>query len=924
MNDHDSILALIPGYPELRTPERQRVDEHAQTCDECAAALQRQQRLRIQLAHAPRLVPDPAVAEAVRVAVRQKASPSATASRAGVRARWLTVAAPAGVFALVAVLVGLLVMQQGRLPGRDALTNRPFGRGQGSLPAAQSAAVNGFVWQTDGPYGYEMLRPAGWAMSDIGSNRVFTAPGSGEEEAPALQVLNLRAKPIAETRWGIGAWRDKFEAASGLADWIARLDEYDFKGVEKATLPEDLTADAVIYVGQTGTRQIQLMAFKVSEGQPLLVSLAGGAPAYDLDALKANGLWDDFLTMLRSAHAIPLDPQNVAPALVYAATSPTPQAVMATRVATLAPEAYPTGPASIVGPVPTPASSLIGSFVIQVAKDYQMLQPLGWEAVDHGTSYSYVAPGSRGASDGIELQVVNYAAQFANRPQTTSLASAEWLAFQQNPTLSGWTAAMVLSWPSLGLQPVELRELPEAIIYTYEFPNSHPPARALVAYKVDRGQPLGVMLTAKGAYADLDRLQREGLLDDFVTMVESLRATDADRQPVAPAVATVAPALLNPTVAPQATPTNGLPATCAVEAPNTLLLASGESGYCLRYPAAFRPRFGTVPDWPAGTWGVSFYDPNDANRTVSLLIETSLTNGRTLDQVVTEELAHYRNEVAVQADAPSQLGGERVVILDGLPGVLMNRQAFVIHGDRLHHLVLLPWQDAAFADRQIEAQALWDQVVNTLAFVPALDVAQLGRLLQDDATAVVLQRVKANDLAAELRATELTESELAAEVCLDLPDNRDWQPMPRLWLSQGERQIEVNHYGVSLVDGKLTQTAYATHRCYRFSFQLQSPGFSVVEPFTFSIERLALEPNEGEVGQIATCEAALRRLAERQPDLRAECVDRGDGTFPEPVSLPEGMTRDQGQRLIYEGYSEFVDGPWTFTIPMTNINPTQP
>ncbi len=263
--------------------------------------------------------------------------------------------------------------------------------------------------------------------------------------------------------------------------------------------------------------------------------------------------------------------------------------------------------------------------------------------------------------------------------------------------------------------------------------------------------------------------------------------------------------------------------------------------------------------------------------------------------------------------------GEPAIILDGLPGILLNRQAFVIHGDRLHHLVLLPWHDEAFSDRQAEAQALWDQVTNTLAFVPARDVAQLGRLLQDDTAATVLQRVEANGLAAELRAVEITESELMAEICQDLPDNRDWQSMPRL--SQGERPVEVDSYSVSLVDGRLTHTAYATHRCHQFTFPLPTPGFSVVEPLTFSIERLSLDPSEGEMGQVATCEAALQRLAERQTGIRAECVDGMNGTFPEPVSLPEGMTRDQAQRLIGEAYSEFVYGPWTFSISPTNGAP---
>ena len=196
--------------------------------------------------------------------------------------------------------------------------------------------------------------------------------------------------------------------------------------------------------------------------------------------------------------------------------------------------------------------------------------------------------------------------------------------------------------------------------------------------------------------------------------------TATGSKPVATAPATVTPAP-NVTTAPAPTPITGLSAACGPETMDNSVLANPEAGYCLRYPANFKPQIGDAPDRPAGTWVVSFFDPSDADRIVSLAIETSLANGRTLEQVVTEELGNYSAEITAQImRTPTQLGGEPAVILDGLPGILMNRQAFVIHGDRLHRLVLLPWHEEAFGDRQAEAQALWDQIVNSLAFMRAL------------------------------------------------------------------------------------------------------------------------------------------------------------------------------------------------------------
>ncbi len=168
---------------------------------------------------------------------------------------------------------------------------------------------------------------------------------------------------------------------------------------------------------------------------------------------------------------------------------------------------------------------------------------------------------------------------------------------------------------------------------------------------------------------------------------------------------------------PAATPP-AVPADCGPDTWDSSLLVSPEAGYCLRYPAKFQPRFRNTLAPPAGTWGVTLFDPNDSNGTVSLDIQTAPANGRTLDQVVAEELSHYPKEVAAQVtQTPAQLGGEVAMILDGLPGILLNRQAFVIDGDRLHHFVLLPWHDRAFEDRQAEVQALWDAVVSSFAFV---------------------------------------------------------------------------------------------------------------------------------------------------------------------------------------------------------------
>jgi hypothetical protein len=78
--------------------------------------------------------------------------------------------------------------------------------------------------------------------------------------------------------------------------------------------------DAKVYwraVVPEGTRP-SLVAHAVDGGKPLIVGLSGGAaqPAFEpLDRLRADGVLADFVSMVRSLHAIPADPANVSPSL---------------------------------------------------------------------------------------------------------------------------------------------------------------------------------------------------------------------------------------------------------------------------------------------------------------------------------------------------------------------------------------------------------------------------------------------------------------------------------------------------------------------------------------------------------------------------------------------------------------------------------
>lgn len=146
-------------------------------------------------------------------------------------------------------------------------------------------------------------------------------------------------------------------------------------------------------------------------------------------------------------------------------------------------------------------------------------------------------------------------------------------------------------------------------------------------------------------------------------------------------------------------------------------LSSAEDGYCLRYPAnmklyqhdsgvhgvtlSYRPEGSTVPEPPE----------------VSLTLETRPAAGRTLDQVMQEALAPYPADLTAQVTRTNiTLGGQPAVVIDGLPGITANRQAWIVSNERLYYLVLSPYNDPNFPTLQPSAQATWDMLAATLTF----------------------------------------------------------------------------------------------------------------------------------------------------------------------------------------------------------------
>jgi hypothetical protein len=109
--------------------------------------------------------------------------------------------------------------------------------------------------------------------------------------------------------------------------------------------------------------------------------------------------------------------------------------------------------------------------------------------------------------------------------------NAQLALFEKDSSLEGWTKGIERMWKSNGLGFTLLRTLPQAKVYRVKTPGDA--NVQLVAFAVEHKQPLAMQLTASGGYADVERLQTEGVLDDFVTMVASVQAIPQDPQNIA-------------------------------------------------------------------------------------------------------------------------------------------------------------------------------------------------------------------------------------------------------------------------------------------------------------------------------------------------------------------------------------------------------
>ena len=187
------------------------------------------------------------------------------------------------------------------------------------LPTPRSSLVARFVEQTDGLYGYRMLRPANWTPLGGGlpQGRLYLAPGfAGVQQGIAVTVVNLQLVAASLDPHGVNAQWLLFRQDATLGGWTAGIEGMWTRDGWSFTLVRTLPHAKIYSLAPPGALPtVYLVAYAIDEGQPFVVVLQASGSYADLGRLQALGIVDDLASMVGSITAIPADGSNVQPPL---------------------------------------------------------------------------------------------------------------------------------------------------------------------------------------------------------------------------------------------------------------------------------------------------------------------------------------------------------------------------------------------------------------------------------------------------------------------------------------------------------------------------------------------------------------------------------------------------------------------------------
>jgi hypothetical protein len=178
-----------------------------------------------------------------------------------------------------------------------------------------SELVGSFVQQTDGVYGYRILRPAAWDAINLGDVRGYRPAGSdGKDDRVLLTVTNVEGLGRKSTQNLQIVTYNQFKQNPSLEGWTQAIERH-WQSLGISFNQERKLSNAIVYSTAAPNGQIQLVGYVVDNGKPLVASLHCFGSYSNRGKLVRDGLLKDFETMVASLTALDGTSQEVSPPL---------------------------------------------------------------------------------------------------------------------------------------------------------------------------------------------------------------------------------------------------------------------------------------------------------------------------------------------------------------------------------------------------------------------------------------------------------------------------------------------------------------------------------------------------------------------------------------------------------------------------------
>jgi hypothetical protein len=151
-----------------------------------------------------------------------------------------------------------------------------------------------------------------------------------------------------------------------------------------------------------------------------------------------------------------------------------------------------------------------------------------------------------------------------------------------------------------------------------------------------------------------------------------------------------------------------------------------------------------------------------------------------------------------------------------------------------------------------------------------------------------------------------------ADVCFTLPDTSDWG-IASASLNYGGTLLQ--EYGTTLVSLQEPSNGGTGLRCDTLTFVV--PPDADLSNATIVIDSISTTPREGEY-----CSVYLPKIQEamlaRGTGITVDCVDVNGVMNMQIMSMPQGMTQDQAEQIVYSDEFFSVKGPWSFSFNLSH------